>query len=197
MVAAAAGLALGSLGWGAVTALRSGDQDASAPTTSTLSPTTVAERRALERFEEEMEAIAKEGGRVIQLGLKAGIGELDRGEEGEPEAFAERARAWEAELRGYRRDLAALDVPPFLRSTEPKRLEAMDGYIEIARMLSEAAFVTGDERDALLDEAVETGERADDVWEEADAAITHHRRRLGLTVTTLPPVVEPEDLLDD
>lgn len=182
------GLAVGSVGWGIATAVRSsssGDPSPSQPT-STVAADVLEARRSLEVYEEEVERIAKGAGRVVQLGLKAGIGELDRGEEPGADEFAERAEGWERELRGYRSELAALDPPSFLADTELRRLDAMDGYIEVARILARAAGVTGDERSALLDEAVETGETADDVWEEADSAVNRHRERLGLPVTTLP-----------
>lgn len=146
-----------------------GDRADVAQTAATL---TADQRLELEAFRDQIKPLLATGAQVVGLGLRPGVGDISTGRY-PPEVLAQMADGWVAELTGIRRDLAAVDAPPFLRTVHTGFLDAIDGYLAAAGALRSAATLDeGPERDALLARATTAGRAADRRYDAADAALT-------------------------
>lgn len=144
------------------------------------------QRRALVAYEEAIDPITKEGGRIVVEGLRPGITDIRDGTFSD-EQLVTMAEGWRNQMRAVRRDLLAVKAPGFLDEAVRLYEKALDGYVRTAEKLLAAARATGEERQRLVDEVAPLGEAADDVYDRAGAVIDRHRRRLGLEPTeTLP-----------
>lgn len=148
-------------------------------------PEQVQRREAVD-YLTAVEPLARDAGRVIQLGMKPGVEEL-RQERRSAGALARAAASWERETLDVRDRWRDVDPPPELVAAHETFLRALEGYAATAATLGAAAQAPRSERSQLLDEAVAGGERSDDVWDEAAAQVQGHLRALGEpTVTWLP-----------
>jgi len=181
-----------SAGWGAwlaaivllalivtLVVTRAGDDDDSA------GEGRAAQRAQLLVFFEALDPITKDGGRVVQEGLKRSVTDLHQSKLPDAELLAT-AEADQAEMERVRDQLAALKAPSFLRATKTLYDHALRDYVVTARVLVAAARATGDERAALVRLAIDMGEETDDFYEQAEDALARARARLGL-----PPEEEP------
>ena len=139
---------------------------------------------ATQRYVAAIEPLARNGGRIVIEGLRAGIGDLQRGDDAD---LPRRSVAWERELGAVRDDWAALVPPGGLRAAHRRFLAAFDGYLDAAADFHEATLAEGNRRERLLRATIDGGEASDAVWDEAAAATQARLRELGLpTVTWLP-----------
>lgn len=147
----------------------------------TPTPTTAsrADRQALVDYEEALDPLAYEAGRVVVQGLRAGLSDLSLGE-AEPARVGEMARGWRNELVNLRRQMADLEHPEAVAGAVELFDRGMAGYVATADALIEAAALDGAEREAALDRVVELGERADDVWDRGRDTLLERRRAMGI-----------------
>jgi hypothetical protein len=133
---------------------------------------------------DEVEPLAKQGGEVVALGLKPGITDL---RQGRARTGPDRANAWLADLEAVRVDWARRIPPEKLSPAHDLFIDGLDGYIEVATVLSEAASLPVARRGELLDRAVTLGESSDDIWDRAAGIVQMRLHELQMnTVSWLP-----------
>jgi hypothetical protein len=137
------------------------------------------DRAAYLRYERAIMPSLREGGRIVVQQMRPSIPDLSEGKIGRREAL-ERAAGWTGALQRIRADVAVLDPPSFLGDVERRWIGALDAYLQIPSVFERAAAAQGAERTALLDRAVTTGNRADELFDRAASVMQSHRRRLGL-----------------
>ncbi|MEA3077758.1 MAG: hypothetical protein QOF60_2666, partial [Actinomycetota bacterium] len=171
-IAAAGAMALGLVAW---------RDEQAAPVLRTPS------RQQLEAYEDALTPHAKRGGFIVEEGLKYGLGQVSR-DEGGPVPF--QAISWADQLTDVRREFNAQSH--FVRGTrlEPAVADfdaAFALYIDAARTIGAAAIASGEPRRKLVDQAAETGRRADANYDAASALIQRFRREHGLPPTARFP----------
>lgn len=151
----------------------------------------LAQRTALDAYVVQIRPLAKEGGRVVQLGLKAGVTDIGQGRFPDDELIT-MASGWVAELERIRDSFADAAAPAFAADAQAIYGKALNGYVAAAKTLLAAARAHGDQRTQLVADAVSLGERTDAVYDRADALIEQHRARLGLPdpAATKPPTTK-------
>lgn len=143
-------------------------------------PLIASQRRSFLSYEEAIRPIAREGGRVVQLGMKSGVVDIREGRVSD-ESLAVMTSGWVAEMREVRQGFAAVPAPSFLVDAKSLYLQALDQYIATGETLRRAALATDPERASLVTKAVSLGEGADKIYDRAEALLDKHRGRLGLT----------------
>lgn len=129
--------------------------------------------------------LAQEGGRVVQTGIKPGIGELQRGEIA-PQAFRDRAATWRRQMENVRGQFAAVSAPASLADVRRLFDESLRGYIEAIDAFVLASSRPKAEIGAAISAAVPTAENADRVYDRATEALKSHLRRVGLNESEAP-----------
>jgi hypothetical protein len=143
------------------------------------------QRQALLTFAAQFTPLAREGGQVVQLGMKGSIDDIREHLQTDAE-LADAAQGWARDLTRVKAGVAALDPPPFLRPAHAVYLHALDGYIAAAHVLLAATQTQGQLRAELVDVAIGIGEHTDDVYEQARGLVNRQRARLGVPLDTLP-----------
>lgn len=133
---------------------------------------------ALEGYLAELEPIAKDAGRVVQLGLKAGITDIGRSRYGD-DVLIGMAEGWAVELGTLREELAAVTPPEGLAEAHLVFVAAFDGYLETADTLAAAAHGPEADRGELARQAAAQGRAADDLWDEGAALVQAGATRSG------------------
>jgi hypothetical protein len=140
-------------------------------------------RHQLLSYEHRLTPIVKDGGEIVQEGLKAAITDLVQSHVTPPASIANEADRWAASLRQDRAKLAAVHpVPASLRAMHRKFLDALNGYAAAADALAVAGRAAAPGRSAALDRVHQAGQRADTVYDEASATLQQARKQLGLGV---------------
>lgn len=134
-------------------------------------------REAVLAWERAITQPAKDGGFVIQNGMKPAVADLGRDMPGQT-MF--QAVGWVAELERVRGVFAQAVPPPSLRDAAADFDAALRMYREAAETLGAAAISAGDTRRTLLDRAVAKAQEADATYDRASAALQRIRRLLGL-----------------
>lgn len=146
-----------------------------------------------ESYLAEVEPIAKDAGRVVQLGLKAGITDIGESKY-DDRVLIGMADGWAGELETLREQLTAVTPPRSLADAHGRFVQAFDGYLAVAATLGEAARAPSAERPALVDQAAQRGEAADDTFDRGAAALQARANDLDLpTISWLPQPTQGDD----
>lgn len=143
----------------------------------------------LEAYEEAVLPLLREGGKIVQLGLKVGIGDLGTDGQMSPSVVESQARSWRRDLGELEASLVALSPPSGLDQVHRDFTLALQRYRRVASIIVEAAGESGERRANLLDEAIRLGEAADGAYDEASTRVQELRRRFGLGPT--PDLPDP------
>lgn len=144
-----------------------------------------------ESYLAEVEPIAKDAGRVVQLGLKKGITDIGESKY-DDRVLTGMADGWAGEFETLRADLAAVTPPQSMEDAHADLVAAFDGYLAVAATLGEAARAPSVERPALADRAAQRGEAADDTWDRGAAALQARANDLDLpAIPWLPQPTSP------
>lgn len=136
---------------------------------------------ALLRYEEQVVPLVREGGQVVEMGIKVGMADLSEDDVIAPEIVAEQARAWNVDLLRIGSELGEIEPPPALADAHTAFLAALAGYAEAAALVEQAATgEAGEERERLLDEVTLVGRQADEKYDSGARAVQAHRRANGL-----------------
>ena len=143
-------------------------------------PREVAEQRdALAAFEKALQPVVDAGAAVVVYGMRPGIVDIYEGNF--PDAtIVTMSEGWVASMRDARDRFAGIDVPGFLSEAARLYRQSFDEYVATAEGLVAAARAEGEERGSLVSEAAAHGERADDLYEAAQAEVERQRVRLGV-----------------
>jgi hypothetical protein len=131
---------------------------------------------------------ARQGGFVIQEGMKPAVAGLGRGEN---VPVIMQAVGWVAQLKQVRADFAKAKVSGELRAAAADFDRALALYIDAAERLGSVGMAGGDVRARLLDKAVAVARQADHVYDTASGELQRVRRRHGLPPSSLFPNPEP------
>lgn len=138
-----------------------------------------AERRTLVEYEEAIEPILEDGGRVVALGMRPGVADIDEANY-DDETLRGMATGWTNEMRRVRERFLEVEPPGFLKEAAEGLERALDEYIETGEALAGAARASGEDRHRFIERAVALGEHADDVYDAAWEVVAGHRARLGM-----------------
>jgi len=150
----------------------------------------LSERRTSEaRYEDAIAGPAREGGFVIQEGLKLGLTQLGAGQSGN---VMFQAVGWVNQLSDVRSRFAAAAhglKDPTLRAAAAKFDQALDLYRQTAETIGAAAVggVDPATRSRLLEQASGHGRDADARYDDASRLLQQARRSLGLAPTNRFP----------
>lgn len=188
MKAVAVGAAVPLVAAAALTVLADRDGATTAVPSPQADPAGVVagERQAFLTYEQAIEAAVQDGGFAVTQGMQPGVADIAEGAFPD-ETLVTMASGWVATMERVRGDLAAVDPPEFLTDTAGLYDEALAAYVEVAETLLAAAEADGEQRVALVEEVPALGERADDLWDAAEAELNRHRIRLGLDEATETP----------
>jgi hypothetical protein len=145
-----------------------------------------AETKAVLQYAHTIKPLAVEGGRVIQTGIKAGLGEMFRGEI-TPAVFRERAATWRRQMEKVRNDFASAVAPP--RLNEAKRLydDSLAGYVRaIDAFVVASTRPTKAQRDQAISQATPIAEQSDKTFDRATAELKRQLRAVGLDESEAP-----------
>ena len=137
-------------------------------------------RQELEAYEKAVVPLLREGGQVVELGMKAGVTDLSKPGGVPAEAIAGESDAWIRVLNTVRDELALMTPPPALAEAHRLFGDALRRYVEAARIFGEAARGPAAGRQAVIDRGLDIAESADDVYDAASAIVQRWRRDLGL-----------------
>jgi len=140
------------------------------------------DRAAYLRYERAILVPIKDGGRLVEQEMKPSLNDLSTGAV-TPTIAIERAVAWHTDLVQDRTQMLGLTPPSFLRGIQTLWARALDAYLAVPELFTQAARATGSARKALLDRAADAGTRADRLFDDAARVMQYHRRRLGLGPT--------------
>lgn len=137
--------------------------------------------RAIEEYEAAVVPIVREGGKLVEVGVKVGLSDLSTEHVTAPAVVAEQAQVWRRELTALGRQLAEVTAPGDLEAAHAAFVDALRIYAEAAALVEEAArSAPGAPRDELLDRVVDAGDRADERYDEGSRLLQDLRRRSGL-----------------
>lgn len=135
----------------------------------------------LAAFERAAGPIVKQGGEVVELGLKVGIQDLSTDHELAPAVVADQANAWEKDLRQQRDRFAKIAAPGSLRRARAQFVAAFGEYARVAATIHLAALAREGEREKLLDLAIKRGEHADATFDAASKQVQGLRKTHGMS----------------
>lgn len=147
------------------------------------------QRAELVAYGEAVEPLVDKAGEVVARGLRAGVDDIHDSRY-DDETLRNMTRAWVSDLRRIHKGFDGLDPPAFLNEAHGLYLESMERYVGVAETLAAAVEAGGQRRIDLVLRAAHLGERADAVYDRADALVDERRRRLQLPAET--PVSERE-----
>lgn len=124
-----------------------------------------------------LEPLAEDAGRIVELGLKDTLNELDAMPQADP-LLARSARSFHRQLGNVRAEIAALDAPEGADVSGFTR--AVDGYMGVAAALERAANEDAAARGPFIDQVTNGGRAADELWDTAAADLQAHAREVGV-----------------
>lgn len=134
---------------------------------------------ALTAYEQAILPSLRDGGRVIEQGVKPDLGDLGSGKISGT-AFADHADGFLAELERVRTAVAAVTPPSPLRPAADGFDAALARYEQAVREFKAAALTPRAGREAALAKGYATAQSADTLYDSAGAVIQRWRVRLGL-----------------
>jgi hypothetical protein len=129
--------------------------------------------------------LAKEGGRIVQTGMKPGKAELERGEI-TPEVFRERAATWRRQMLSVRDQFAAVPAPDRLDPVRKLFDDSLKAYVEAIDAFVVASTRPKAQINDALAAAVPIAQKADSTYDQAVALLKKELRKLGLDESEAP-----------
>jgi hypothetical protein len=131
-----------------------------------------AELAAAHAYLDVIRPVATEAGRIVQDGMKPAITTL-QDPDGDHASLVGRASTWIGAFASTQQAWSQTTPPPALHDAHVLFLTALAEYAEVADRLARAT--TDDaRRSALVDEAIELGTAADDVYDQAAQIVQAH-----------------------
>jgi hypothetical protein len=134
---------------------------------------------ALSDYTAALASPTKEGGRIVQQEMKPSLGEFEQGQLSAAD-FVVRARGWQLELARVRDLIDHLSVPPGIAAAGPLFHQAMQAYIDAAKLFEQAGEAPAADRPAALQHAVDAARKADGEFDQASAVVQRALRNAGL-----------------
>lgn len=138
------------------------------------------DRSALRAYEQAVVPIVQEGGKVVELGMKPAMDDLEHRHVVPPAAIGTEGDAWVRSLQQLRGRLSHVRTPVQLKQATSQFLVALDGYTAAARAFAEAARSTGTARAQFIRRGIALAESADHTYDRGSAVLQRARRSLGL-----------------
>lgn len=138
-----------------------------------------SDRSAIVAYEKAVLPPIRDAGRIVEQEMKPTLGDIAEGRITDAELLA-RAAAWQRVFERARGEILALDPPGFLTDMEVKWRVAMDAYLEAVAAFEGIARAAPGDREGAINQAIERGDQADRLFDDAAGLIQFHRRRLGL-----------------
>lgn len=136
------------------------------------------ELAATQAYLDELKVLTEEAGFVTEEGLKAGVVDIGNSRY-DDETLRGMPESWGGMLRDVEARMADLEPPRALREAHAHFLEAMDGYIEVARLLRLAVDEPRDRRLEAAQAAGDLGAATDQIWNAGAVIVQDHLRSLG------------------
>lgn len=144
-------------------------------------------RQAAAGYAAVVEEVAVSAGTILEIELKPGISDL-RDQAYAADTLRGFSDRWASDLADLRERLDASDVPVGFERAHQGYLEALDGYRQVALILSRAADAEGAEQEQIIGEAIDLGRRTDETWDRAQDLLAERLREQGLDPTRWLPV---------
>ena len=135
---------------------------------------------AVTAYEKAVTGPAREGGFVIEQGMKPAVQRLGAGQ---PDTATFQALGWVDQLEQVRGRFAAVRPPHGLQAFAKGIDQALVMYEDAARTIGAAAISSGDARTKLLGDAVAKARAADQQYDRASGVLQARRRQLGMGPT--------------
>lgn len=136
------------------------------------------ERRAVVAYNDVVRPLGVDGGRIVILGIRAGIRDLQAGRV-TPQAFRSEAEGWRRGMERVRLGFAAVPVPRSLRRAAALFDQSLREYVRAIDAFVAASFSSGDDLARALAEAIPIAERADATFDHAKALLKAELERVG------------------
>lgn len=137
-----------------------------------------AERRAVVAYNDAIRPLAMEGGRIVILGIRPGIRDLQAGRVS-PEAFRSEAEGWRRGMERVRLGFAAVPAPKSLRRAAALFDQSLREYVGAIDAFVAASLSSSGELARALAEAIPIAERADATFDHAKALLKAELERVG------------------
>jgi len=134
---------------------------------------------ALTAYTAALASPTKEGGRIVQQEMKPSLGEFEQGQLSAAD-FVVRARGWQLELARVRDLIDHVSVPPGIAAAGPLFHQAMQAYVDAAKLFEQAGEAPAADRPAALQRAVAAARGADGEFDQASAVVQRALRNAGL-----------------
>ena len=144
-----------------------------------------ADQRAVAAYVAAIHPWIEEGGSVVAEGVKPRLADLDFGAV-TPSEFRAEAVGWKAELERVRTGLDRVSAPAILRPAALLYDRALLRYEAAVDAFVAASYAPPSGIKAAVTAAVPTANRADAIYDRADAIVRAAQRRFGLP--TPPPL---------
>ena len=137
-------------------------------------------RDELAAYEEAVVPIVKDGGKVVQLGMKPAMDDLAHLHIVPPKVIGSEGDGWVLSLEQVRARLSRVPTPPTLREVTDYFLIALDRYTAAAREFANAARAAGSARATSLKRGVTLATSADHTYDRGSALLQAARHSVGL-----------------
>lgn len=141
-------------------------------------PSVAAQQAALQSYLRDLEPIAVDAGRVLELNVKPALDELEARQPAP--GLARRAQDWRRQLDGIGDRLAALQPPGEVTAANDLFREAIAGYSAIANDVAVAANQQRAQRASVAAAARKRGADTDEVWDAGARLIQERRAALSM-----------------
>src|SRR5437763_15671021 len=118
-------------------------------------------------YERAVVPLITDGGKIVELGVKVGIGDMEDARPSDsshhvlaPAVVAAQAASWSADLHALATQLRTIGAPPSLADAHAGFIAALGDYARAAERVRDAASVDAAVRTQLLDEARAAGRNA-------------------------------------
>jgi hypothetical protein len=135
-----------------------------------------AERRAVERYDAALLPALKEGGLIIQEGVKPFLNDFRQGKIAPPQ-FSENADGWLHDLARVRKKVRVIKPPSGLRPAQALFDLAFQGYVNAVTVFQTATAVDANQRERVLLNGIAVAEQADKVYDQAKALLEAAKNR--------------------
>ncbi len=158
----------------------------------TGSSTSRPDAAVLTAYTTALRSPTSEGGRIVEQEMKPSIAEFSQGQV-DAATFQARARGWELGFARVRDDIDKIAVPPAIASAGPLFRQAMDAYLDAAKLFEQAGGVAaGPQRDAAMQRAIAQAESADRQYDAAALVVQRALAAAGLPPDSALPNPTPQ-----
>jgi hypothetical protein len=143
------------------------------------------ERKALLAYQAKLLPLVQHWGRIEIQGMRPAIADLQDPAEGVPDqSIGAETNAWNSALVAIRKDIRAVRPPPALRKSSLLFDQSIVKYIDAALLFRQAVAATGEARDALIQQGIDTAMKGAGLYNEASILLQRARRSVGLPLTS-------------